>query len=82
MPRMSASVTTEHPQPAISRTSDLLTMIAVAVVAAVITDVIHEGLGHGGMCVAIGGKPLVISTVHFDCGGENRWVAAGGTLAK
>lgn len=83
MPRMSASVTAEHPQLArISRTSVLFTMIAVAIVAAVITDVIHEGLGHGGMCVAIGGKPLVISTVHFDCGGENRWVAAGGTLAN
>lgn len=85
MPRMHVSLRTDAKYPAESRTTsalDLLTLIAIAIVATVITNVIHEGLGHGGMCVAIRGKPLVISTVHFDCGGENRLVAAGGTLAN
>jgi hypothetical protein len=61
---------------------DLLTIAAVAIVAAVLTDFVHEGLGHGGMCVATGGQPLVLSTVHFECSADTRLVAAGGTLAN
>jgi hypothetical protein len=61
---------------------DLLTIAAITVAAAVIADFSHEGLGHGGMCVATGGKPLVLSTVHFECSAETRLVAAGGTLAN
>jgi hypothetical protein len=61
---------------------DLWTVAAIAIAAMVIADFIHEGLGHGGMCVATGGQPLVLSTVHFDCGADTRLVAAGGTLAN
>jgi len=61
---------------------DLLTIIAIAITATVITDFIHEGLGHGGICVATGGQPLVLSTVHFECSSDTRLVAAGGTLAN
>jgi len=51
-------------------------------VATVIANVIHEGIGHGGMCVATGGHPLALSTVHFECSLDTRLVAAGGTLAN
>ncbi len=61
---------------------DLLTVVATAVAATVITSVIHEGLGHGGMCMATGGVPVVLSTVHFQCSAEPRLVAAGGTIAN
>ena len=61
---------------------DLLTVAAIAIVGTVITDVIHEGVGHGGMCVVTGGVPLVLSTVHFQCSAEPRLVAAGGTIAN
>jgi len=61
---------------------DLLTIAAIAIVATVIADFIHEGLGHGGMCIATGGRPLVLSTVHFECSLDTRLVAAGGTLAN
>lgn len=61
---------------------DLLTVAAIAIVATLISNLLHEGLGHGGMCVATGGQPLEISTVHFACSAESRWVAAGGTLAN
>src|SRR5258708_33321488 len=60
---------------------DLLTVAAISIVATVIADIIHEGLGHGGMCVATGARALVLSTVHFDCSADTRLVAAGGTLA-
>jgi hypothetical protein len=39
---------------------DLLTIAAITIAATVIADLIHEGLGHGGMCVATGGRPLVL----------------------
>jgi len=61
---------------------DLLTIAAIAIAATVITDFIHEGIGHGGMCAATGGQPLVLSTVHFECSADTRLVAAGGTLAN
>jgi hypothetical protein len=60
----------------------LLTVAAIAVVASVMANVIHEGLGHGGMCVATGGQALALSTVHFECSVDTRLVAAGGTLAN
>ncbi|MGB7845785.1 MAG: hypothetical protein WBL63_09240 [Candidatus Acidiferrum sp.] len=65
-----------------SRLLDLWTIAAIAISAAVITDIIHEGLGHGGMCVAAGARPLALSTVHFECSADSRLVAAGGTLAN
>ena len=61
---------------------DLWTIAAIAVVASVMANVIHEGLGHGGVCVATGGRALAISTVHFECSADTRLVAAGGTLAN
>jgi hypothetical protein len=61
---------------------DLLTIAAIAIVATVIANFIHEGLGHGGMCLATGGQPLALSTVHFECSADTRLVAASGTLAN
>lgn len=76
MPGSNLQTLNGAPQP------DLLTIAAIAIAATAITSVIHEGLGHGGMCVATGGNPLVLSTVHFECSAEPRLVAAGGTLAN
>jgi hypothetical protein len=64
------------------RLLDLWTVAAIAISATVITDFIHEGLGHGGFCVATGALPLVLSTVHFQCSADGRLIAAGGTLAN
>ena len=77
MQRMTASAESSPP-----RFPDLWTIAAIAVSAAVITDFIHEGLGHGGVCLATGAQAMVLSTVHFECSAETRLVAAGGTLAN
>ncbi len=83
MRRMSSNAKSGSESPShFASQPDLLTVSAIAVIATVITDVIHEGLGHGGMCVATGGVPLVLSTVHFQCSAEPRLVAAGGTIAN
>jgi len=67
---------------------DLLTVTAIALVAYAASNVLHEAVGHGAACVALGGKPNVLSSVHFDCGEEaisalaRRGVAAAGTIVN
>jgi len=67
---------------------DLATVIAIALVAYAASNVLHEALGHGGACIALGGKPLVLSSVHFECGeeamsdGGRRLVSAAGTIVN
>jgi hypothetical protein len=68
--------------------SDLLTVIAIALVAYAVTNVLHEGLGHGGACVVLGGTPRMLSSIHFECEGEaigslaGRGVSAAGTIVN
>jgi hypothetical protein len=77
----------ERPSPESSRL-DPLTVAAIAVVAYALSNVVHEGLGHGGACVAVGGHPKQLTAVFFDGDLEGlpasagRWVAAGGSLAN
>jgi hypothetical protein len=60
----------------------------MAVVAYAIANVAHEGVGHAGACLAVGGRPVALSAVHFEGDLEGRppsarrWQAAGGTLAN
>jgi hypothetical protein len=78
-------VATEESGPSLP---DLLTVIAIALVAYAVSNVLHEAVGHGGACVALGGKPIALSSVHFDCGEEaismlaRRGVAAAGTIVN
>ncbi len=67
---------------------DRPTLVAIAVVAFALANLVHEGVGHGGACLLAGGRALALSAVHFDgdLGGlapaAVKWVAAGGTLAN
>ena len=67
---------------------DLPTVTAIALVAYAASNVLHEAVGHGGACLALGGKPLVLSPVHFECGEQAmsalalRGVAAAGTIVN
>jgi len=64
------------------RRPDTPTIIAITVIATAITDILHELVGHGGACVLSGFHPLVVSTVHFECSMDSRFVSAGGTLVN
>jgi hypothetical protein len=70
------------------RLPDLLTVTAIALVAYAASNVVHEAVGHGGACIALGGTPRVLSSVHFDCGDAamgalaRRGVSAAGTIAN
>lgn len=76
------------PASATLRPLHLPTVLAIAVVAYALANVAHEGLGHGGTCVALGGEPRVLNAVYFECGEDglsaaaSRWISAGGTLVN
>ncbi len=73
------------PQPA---ALDLPTVAAISMVAYLLANLTHEGLGHGGTCWLMGGRPLGISSAWFDgdMTGVSAWGVraekAGGTLAN
>ena len=67
---------------------DRVTLIAIAVVAYGLANIIHECLGHGGICVAVGARLQVLSAVHAECDVQRGgWLAgalvmAAGTVAN
>src|SRR4029077_11395601 len=58
---------------------DALTTGSIGVLAYMLGNVLHEAIGHGGACLLVGARPLVLSSVHFECSQDNRLVMAGGT---
>ena len=63
-----------------NRTPSVLTLIAIACAAYVAADVAHETLGHGGACLASGGKVLLIDTTFNGCSIHSRWIDGAGPL--
>jgi len=67
---------------------DRLTVACVAVVAYALSNVVHEGLGHGGACLLVGGTPRLLTSLQFDGDTTSlseaacRIIAAGGTVAN
>jgi hypothetical protein len=67
----------------VSPTSDdALTVCAISLLAAMLADVIHEGLGHGALALITGTQSGVLTTVAWSSGLDSKLVAAGGTLAN
>lgn len=66
--------------------SDVLTIVAVGIVAYALANVLHEGMGHGGACVVLGGRPETLSSTFFSCDNRalswwsGRLIAAAGPL--
>ena len=71
-----------------SSSVDHPTLIAITAVAYILANCAHEGAGHGGACVLMGGRPVALSAVFFECdetalsASAQRWIAAAGTLAN
>jgi hypothetical protein len=69
--------------PALGQTDDdLLTVCAISLLAAILGNVLHEGLGHAAIALLTGTKSGVLSTVAWSSDFDSRLVAAGGTLAN
>ncbi|HVY86211.1 MAG TPA: hypothetical protein VG943_13840 [Caulobacterales bacterium] len=61
---------------------DAWTIAAIAVLAACAAAVAHEAVGHGGVCLALGGKITQLTSVYFQCSARSTWIAAGGPLGN
>ena len=72
----SASSTSLYPN------DDWLTVCAISVLAGMLANVVHEGLGHSAIALLTGAKSGVLSTVAWSSSQDSRLVAAGGTLAN
>lgn len=57
-------------------------MVAVAALACILQDVLHEGLGHGVTAWLSGAQKMTISTVALQSDIDTRWIAANGTLVN
>jgi len=61
---------------------DALTIVAIAVLACVVQDILHEGLGHGVTAWLSGAHSITMSTVALQSDIETRWISANGTLVN
>ncbi|MGA8037601.1 MAG: hypothetical protein WA823_08620 [Candidatus Acidiferrales bacterium] len=61
---------------------DVMTVVAISLIAEMVTNVVHEGLGHAATALATGTTLGVLSTVEWAGGADTRLVAAAGTLAN
>ena len=61
---------------------DRLTLIAISVLACVVQDVLHEGLGHGVTAGLSGAHKITMSTVALQSDIDTRWISANGTLSN
>jgi hypothetical protein len=72
---------------AVGNSIDLPTVAAIAVLVYATTSLLHEGLGHGGVCLLVGGKAIRLTSASFDCDvgarvTAGKVVAAGGTIVN
>lgn len=82
MPETSTSATApQHQQPA-PTADDILTICAISVVAGILTNVLHEGVGHGLVALLTGAESGVLTTVAWSSAFDSRLVEAGGTLVN
>jgi hypothetical protein len=81
MSEASTAAAPETPKPT-ANADDTLTIIAISLVAGMMTNILHEGVGHGLIALLTGTKSGVLTTVAWSSANDSRLVAAGGTLAN
>ena len=62
--------------------SNLSTVVAVALLAYAIDDVVHEVFGHGTACMVLGVRMLRLSTIGLQTATSSRLVASAGAIAN
>lgn len=63
-----------------SRAHSYSTLGAIAAVAFIVACVAHEAIGHGGMCLAVGGRVALLTSVYFQCTTGGPFTDAAGPL--
>jgi hypothetical protein len=57
---------------------DLLTLAAIGLTAMCVVTFDHEALGHGSMCLALGGHIQLLTSSLFRCDLKSEWIAPAG----
>jgi hypothetical protein len=78
----STSAVASRSQQANAIADDALTICVISIVAGILTNVLHEGVGHGLVALLTGAKSGVLTTVAWSSTFDSRLVEAGGTLAN
>ena len=63
-----------------ARLASFATLIAIAFTGYCIADIAHEMLGHGGACLASGGRVVLVDTTFADCTIRSRWIDGAGPV--
>jgi hypothetical protein len=71
-----------------SPTLNVWTIGSIAIVVYCLTNIFHEGLGHGGACILMGGWPETLNAIFFSYHESNvslaaqRFISAGGSIVN
>src|SRR5579864_2887067 len=65
-----------------ARSDDAVTLIAIAAVAYIISDIAHEALGHGVVAWLSGAQHITVSTLALQSDIETRPISAAGTIVN
>jgi hypothetical protein len=60
----------------------LWTLAAFGVLAYMISNVLHEALGHGGVAWLSGARTITVTSTYMEAGMDTRWILAAGTLVN
>ena len=82
MSETSISAAASHRKEPSPIADDILTICAISIVAGILTNILHEGVGHGLVALLTGAKSGVLTTVAWSSAFDSRLVAAGGTLVN
>jgi hypothetical protein len=58
-----------------------LTTAGIALTAFTAADIVHEAIGHGGACLALNGKVLLLSSTYEDCSLRSPLIDGAGPMA-
>ena len=61
---------------------NILMLIVFGIAGYIFADVVHEVIGHAGMCFVNGGKAELLTSVYFHCNLNNTLVDIGGPVAN
>jgi hypothetical protein len=69
-------------QPTVTVRNDTLTVAAIAVAAMCLVTFDHEALGHGGVCLGVGGRIVELTSAVFHCDRSSPWIAPAGPASN
>jgi hypothetical protein len=82
MPETSISAVGSQHKPLYPIADDVLTICAISILAGILTNVLHEGVGHGITALLTGANSGLLTTVAWSSTFDSRLVEAGGTLVN